>query len=336
MSLAAPGLAIIGAPEVARCLEPAREECAELVRRAYLTHAKGRSSLPHSTFLRLPQHERDRIIALPGYLGGDFEVAGVKWIASWPGNVAAGLPRASAMLVLNDPATGFPLACLEASLISATRTAASAVVAAECMVGGRSAERIGFIGTGLIADHVRRFFRDLNWKVAGHRLFDLSPRVAEAFAGRLTADGATDVQVAPDAATVFAECDVVVLATVADTPHLTDPALLSPGQAVLHLSLRDLAPELIVTAQNITDDADHVLRERTSLELARQRTGHTEFLIGTIADLLGGAVSLDPAKPTICSPFGLGILDLAIGKYVYDQVRPSTIVSDFYQGIDIR
>jgi ornithine cyclodeaminase len=321
---------------VARCIEPARKECANLVRRAYLTHAEGRSSLPHSSFLRLPDHERDRIIALPAYLGGDFDVAGIKWIASWPGNVVAGLPRASATLLLNDPATGYPIACLESSLISATRTGASAVVAAESMAGERRADRIGYIGTGLIADHVRRFFRDLDWEVGGYRLFDLSQDGAEAFAGRLVADGASDVAVCANAAAVFAKCDVVVLATTAATPHLTDPGLLSSGQVVLHLSLRDLAPELILAAQNITDDVDHVLRERTSLDLARELTGRTDFVTGTIADLLRGAVSLDPAQPAICSPFGLGVLDLAIAKYVYEHAETKTSVSDFYDGVGLR
>ena len=54
-----------------------------------------------------------------------------------PRQRAAGLPRASAVLILNDPGTGYPFACLESSIISATRTAASAAVAADWLCASR-------------------------------------------------------------------------------------------------------------------------------------------------------------------------------------------------------
>jgi 2,3-diaminopropionate biosynthesis protein SbnB len=316
--LAPPELIVITGSDARKHLEAARPECADVVRRAYLTHAAGDSVLPHSSFLRFPARERDRIIALPGYLGGEFDVAGIKWIASVPGNTGHGLPRASAVLLLNDPATGFAYACMESSLISATRTAGSAVLAAEALTGGRTARRIGFVGTGLIADHVRRFFADLSWEVGGYRLFDTDPAAAHRFAGRLTG---ADVVVADEVSGAFEDCDVVVLATVAGTPHLHDPALLAHRPVVLHLSLRDLGEDLVLGAQNFTDDIDHVMREGTSLHLAEQRAGHRDFVAGTLADVLTGTVSRDPGRAAVFSPFGLGVLDLAVGSWLAERVR---------------
>ncbi|MBF6047583.1 2,3-diaminopropionate biosynthesis protein SbnB [Streptomyces sp. NRRL B-1677] len=315
-----PPMTFITASQVAEQIEGHRPECADVVRRAYLAHDAGDSSNPHSSFLRFPDEPRNRIIALPARLGGEFGLSGIKWIASYPENTRRGIPRASAVLILNDAATGFPYVCMEASLISATRTAASAVVAAEALLGGRSAQRVGFVGTGLIAGHVRRFLRDLGWRIGGYRLFDLDAGAAGRFARDLADDGAVDVRVTDGVRGAFAGCDLVVLATVAGEPHLHDPALLAHAPVVLHLSLRDLAPGLILRSQNLTDDPGHAVRERTSLHLAAEQAGHREFLHGTVAGLLRGRARRDAGRASVFSPFGLGILDLAVGGWVHDRL----------------
>ncbi|WP_447042264.1 2,3-diaminopropionate biosynthesis protein SbnB [Streptomyces sp. DSM 118878] len=316
-----PSLRVITGAEVLKHIDDKRDACLDAVRRGYLAHGAGESSNPHSSFLRFPHKPNSRIISLPAYLGGDFDVAGVKWIASFPDNPGARkIPRASAVLVLNSTETGYPFACLESSIISATRTAASAALGAEALVGSREARRVGVVGTGLIAGHVARFLEDLNWKTGGFRLFDTSRAHAEEFARKLTERGADDVLVVDDVKDAFLDCDLVVLTTVAGEPHIHDPELLAHAPVVLHLSLRDLAPEMILAAQNFTDDVDHAVRERTSLHLTEQRTGNRDFIEGTIAELLTGTVTRDPGKAAIFSPFGLGVLDLAVGKWIHDQV----------------
>src|SRR3954454_18105129 len=95
---------ILGHDTVAELLAGREADVMDLVASAYRRHEAGRSALPHSVFLRFPDRPRDRIIGLPGYLGGDGAddgVAGVKWVSSFPGNLAAGLPRASAAILLN-------------------------------------------------------------------------------------------------------------------------------------------------------------------------------------------------------------------------------------------
>src|SRR4029077_11460181 len=148
----APIFTVITGREVYKAIFGDIEGCIEVVRAAYLAHREGRTENPNSQFLRFKDRPNARIISLPAHLGQPWSVSGIKWIASYPDNVARRLPRASAVLVLNECETGYPFACIEASIISASRTAASAVLAALYMNGlKRDAASLGIIGTGLIA-----------------------------------------------------------------------------------------------------------------------------------------------------------------------------------------
>src|SRR6266567_3915340 len=94
-------LSIINGKTVFDIVRAHRSECIQIVREAYLAHAEGQSVNPDSYFLKFPDKPDCRIIALPAYLGKNFDVAGLKWIASYPANVQRGFPRASAVLAWN-------------------------------------------------------------------------------------------------------------------------------------------------------------------------------------------------------------------------------------------
>src|SRR5207248_6922529 len=142
-------LSVINGKTVFDIVHAHRAECIGIVREAYLAHDHGQSVNPDSYFLRFPGKPDCRIIALPAYLGQNFDVAGLKWIASFPANVQRGFPRASAVLVLNNYDTGYPFAILEGSIISAARTAASAILAAQWLNGqSHRAHSLGIVGAG--------------------------------------------------------------------------------------------------------------------------------------------------------------------------------------------
>ena len=102
-----------------------------------------------------------------------------------------------------------------------------------------------------------------------------------------------------------------------------DPAWFAHNPLVLHVSLRDLSPEIILGSTNIVDDVEHCLKADTSPHLAEQRMGNRDFVDGTLADVMDGRVALPADRPVVFSPFGLGVLDLAVGKHVYDVVTRS-------------
>src|SRR6266446_7060706 len=314
-------LSIINGKTVFDIIRAHRAECIEIVREAYLAHADGQSVNPDSYFLKFSDKPDCRIIALPAYIGNGFDVAGLKWIASYPGNVQRGFPRASAVLVLNSYETGYPLAILESSIISAARTAASAVLAAHWLSGQSSrAHSLGIVGTGFIARYVYDFLVDTGWAIEEVRLYDRSPLESDKFRDTVCRlEQHRTVTVVPDVAQLVRACDLIVFTTVTPTPHVFDATLFEHNPLVLHISLRDLAPEILLKSQNVVDDVEHVMKANTSPHLAEQKTGNRSFVTGTLADVMSGRRSVNRSRPIIFSPFGMGILDLAVGKWVYDQ-----------------
>jgi len=317
-------LKVIGADDVQSLLGGREKEIMETVRKAYASHATAQSSLPHSSFLRFPGQPRNRIIALPAYLGDPFNVAGIKWIASFPGNHDAGLDRASAVIVLNSTETGRPEVLLEGSLISAKRTAASAALAAQYLHPNPDVDTVGLIGCGLINFEIARFLLFTFSKLRRFVLFDNSQQNAELFRSRCrNLFGPVEVDIVAASEHVFRMATLVSFATTASEPHVEriDDAL--EATTVLHVSLRDLSPALILRYDNVVDDIDHVCRAQTSLDLARQSSGHADFIRGTLGEIILGKIAArNPSSNiTIFSPFGLGILDLALSKFVVDAAR---------------
>ena len=333
--LTVPPFAVVPGAQVQSALHGREKEIVELVEATYRLHGAGDSVNPPSYFLRFPDRPSARIIALPASIGGDVRVDGIKWISSFPDNVSAGIPRASAVLILNDHDTGYPFACMEASVISASRTAASAASAADWLSRGRSRPtRVGFFGVGLIARYIHSYLAATGWSFDEIGVHDLSADSAGGFRSYLEQSGTSArVTVHDTAEQLIRSSDLVVFATIAGEPHVSDVSWFDHNPLVLHVSLRDLAPEVLLASTNVVDDVEHCLKANTSPHLAEQLTGSRDFLLGTLADVMAGRVTVPADRPVVFSPFGLGVLDLAVGKAVYDEVAAAgelQVVEDFF------
>ncbi|MFE5888948.1 2,3-diaminopropionate biosynthesis protein SbnB [Streptomyces sp. NPDC056462] len=333
-----PEFSVVTGATVHHVLNGRRQEVCELVERTYLLHGEANTVNPPSYFLRFPDRPTARIIALPASVRGERPVDGLKWISSFPTNLDRGIPRASAVLILNDPVTGYPYACLESSIISAVRTAASAAVSARALGRDRPApRRVGFIGTGLIARYVHHYLAALGLQPEEFGVHDLSSEYAEGFAGHLRETGDTPVRVHDTAEDLIRSSDVAVFATTAATPHVTDPSWFAHHPLVLHVSLRDLGTDVILDSVNVVDDIEHVLKADTSVHLAEQRTGGREFIDGTLYDVLTGKLGAPADRTVVFSPFGLGVLDLAVGDFVHSRARETgalTPVEGFFHDLE--
>lgn len=327
---------VMGGRDIRAIIDKSRAEIVACVRDTYLAHHRGETINPNSYFLRFPEKPNARIIALPALLRGEPGTAGIKWIGSFPDNVTSNIPRASAVLLLNDFATGYPFACLEAAEISAARTAASAVLAAQELHGSRVAGKVAVVGGGVIARTILEFLHSLDWIVDRFAVFDTVPEYGGKLAGYAETLGYRSA-VSGTLSDAVADAELVFLATTAGEPYIVDTSAFAPGQTVMNVSLRDIGPDIIAASHNVLDDVEHCLNAGTAPDLAVRKFGHRDFIDGTIAEVLLGEVALGRDKPRIFSPFGLGVLDIAVGLTVLRigmAAGHAQAVTDFFADVE--
>lgn len=324
---------IIKAKEIASILSNKENDIMEIVANAYAEHKYGVSSLPHSIFLRFPENKRNRIIGLPAYLGGEYNIAGMKWISSFPANTERNIERASAVLLVNELDTGHVKAVLESSIISAKRTAGSAAIAAKLLHSNKNEDTIGFVGCGRINEEMYRFMRAAFPTLKKIVLYDLSTERAERFIEIIKPMGAIEAEIVNSVSEVFVAAQLTIFATTVGEPYVFDISECNENSTILNISLRDFDPEVVLKCDNVVDDLDHVCRENTSIHLTANKIGNTDFVRCGIADVIkNNQPSRIGGKPVMFSPFGLGVLDIALGKYVLakaDEAGMGTVIEDF-------
>lgn len=325
-------LTIISGATVRQILEGQEDLVLSAVRAAYLAHGTGETKCPGTQPLYA---NGGRFFAMPASIDGAHPVVGVKWVASFVANVANGGERAAAMLIANDAATGRPIAIVDGTLISAKRTAAAAAVALQLLESPDARPSLALVGCGPINYEIFRFVAHL-FPVSRLHLVDLDPSRAEAFFQRLSSEFPNVAPVASTLDEVLESADVVSIATNATTPHIA--SVPARPFTILHVSLRDLAPSIITNAVNVVDDIEHICSARTSVHLATLETGHRDFIHATIPRLLSGDDRYERplSAPTIVSPFGMAILDLAVLREVLARANGHegiTRVANFREGV---
>lgn len=325
-------LTIVKGNEVNEILKGKEEEIVDLVGKAYIYHNEGKSSLPHSIFLRFPNRDSDRIIGLPAYIAGDFNLAGMKWISSFPENITHNMERASAITILNDMETGRARAILEGSIISAKRTAGSAALAAKTLHSNKNEKNFGIVGCGRINREILNFIRIVFPSIENVFLIDQSKERAEEFI-RNFQDTSLNFKIQDSVQDVLSHAKLICFATTAGVPYVNSIEGCDEDSTILNISLRDFAPEVIANCDNIVDDLDHVCRENTSIHLTEMKLNTRDFVRGNLADVLSGKMeNRKVGKTVMFSPFGLGVLDLALAYMVEEEVEKNgmgTVIEDF-------
>jgi alanine dehydrogenase len=273
----------------------------EAVRDAFIAYARGEWEMPSKVYV--PAYPEGDFRAMPALGAGH---ALLKWVTSFPGNPAQGLPTVTGLVLLSDASNGTLRAVLDAGAVTSLRTGAAAVLAAETL-GRADAETAAVIGSGVNGEAAAQTFIARGRSV---QLWDVDRARAEAVAERIGAE------VAPGRDEALA-ADLLVTVTPGRQIVLEEGALL-PGQ---HASLMgadgpgkaEIAVEELARVRVFCDDweqASHNGDIVHAVEAGRlQRDDVTE--LGTV--LTGeaeGRRSDDEA--TVFDSTGLAIQDLAI------------------------
>ena len=156
---------VIPGKEISGIINSSYLTITDIIKDTYIAHYNGETINPNTYSLKFTEKPNARINALPAYVGAKTNMAGMKWISSFPDNIKNGIPRASAVVILNDYESGYPIACLEGSAISAARTAASAVIGAEVFNNKKQVDNIAFIGSGVISRYIFDFLLGNGWGI---------------------------------------------------------------------------------------------------------------------------------------------------------------------------
>jgi ornithine cyclodeaminase len=288
----------------------------------FVAHANGEFTSPPSSFLKRPEcpHVADRIIGLSAYLGGSFDIEGIKWIASAHKNPERGLPRANAVIVLNDPDTRLPVAIMEGTLISALRTAGVQGLAARYLARP-DAKEVGLVGAGRIGALILHVLHHWFPHIEHYRVFDLSAERAQKFAAHMDKLG-VEVEIVDRFEDALAPADIGIAATTVSKAYVTADCF-KTGSLFMNVSLMDPTYEHVLAADKVVVDdwiqcthSDRVLARMNNAGLISRESIHGEF-----GQIVNGTLSAreSDAERIFWNPFGLAIEDLAVALAMYNR-----------------
>lgn len=298
-------------------IDKVSDACEAIYREDYCQPIK-----PYVTFENSP----NRIIAMPAHLGGDVDLAGIKWIASFPGNLELGIPRAQSVTILNDTKTGVPKSIINSSLVSAMRTAAvTGLVIREYFEAKPHRQQwdISILGFGVIAQHhlemISALFAD---KVNSIRIYD--PRGVDI--ALVPQNLTSQVRAVSSWEEAFVDADMIITATTSAKGYMHGKA--KPGSLHLNVSLRDYDAQFREQVNcMLVDKWEEICRQNTDVEYMHKAGLLNKEETISLAELVCNKVfsTINDDDVVMLNPMGMAVFDIATGYYVCEASKQQGI-----------
>lgn len=307
--------------EIARLVD--MQMAIRVVRRAFIAMAQGEVIMPSKLYLLLPGGSDFR--AMPAFVKRP-SACGVKWVNVHPRNRRRGLPSVMAIIIINDPVTGVPLAIMDGLLITKLRTAAAAAVAAQALARPESTV-VGLVGAGAQADAqihaLAILFRLAHVKVWGGRIHE-----ARRFCQRIRVRY-PGVRFEP-CATVercVRETDLVVTITPSRRP-LVQRAWLAPGTHINAVGAdapgkQELDPRILQEALVVVDEREQAIHGgELNVPIWRKQFDPRD-IHASLGEILVGRTCgrRSPHELTVFDSTGLAIHDVSLGASLLRRAR---------------
>jgi alanine dehydrogenase len=286
------------------------------VESALREYAMGRARMPHKVYL---DTDCGDFRAMPAALAG---AAGMKWVCAYPGNPAKGLPNVMATLIYSDPATGYPLAVMDAMDITAYRTGATAAIASKYLARPDSST-LGLIGAGQQAYTQLMAHAEL-FRLNKVVVFDVRPAAVERFIRAFP-------QYPVEAGTLQAAAaeDIICTLTPAREPVLQG-RWISPGAHINAVGAdgpgkQELAPSVLEESMVVVDDLKQaVAGGEVNVPISRGQFT-AERIHATLGDIIAGKRPGRAGRDsiTVFDSTGLAIEDIAVARLVFEKAAAS-------------
>jgi len=296
------------------------EECIEIMDRALRTLSQGGAQLPLRTVMRLPEG-RGFFGVMPARLA-EPESLGVKAIGVFPGNEGTTLDSHQGLVILFSPANGAPLAVLDASSVTAIRTAAVSGVATR-ILAREDAGDLALLGTGVQARTHLDAMRAVR-RLRRVRAFGPNRERLTRFVGWAKEQRGVTVEPVASPRDAVLGADLICTVSSSASPLVQSDWI---GQGV-HINAvgssiptaRELDTATVTRGRLFVDRLESARAEAGDFLIPRQEGAITDsHILGELGDVLLGRVPgrTDPAELTIFKSLGIAIEDLAAANHVF-------------------
>ncbi len=296
------------------------------VERVYSLNAEGDIIAPGKCVMRWGQTVEDentlgRINAMPGYIGGEYDMAGIKWIGSGPQNYKKGLPRASVTVILNDPDTKLPLCVADGTAVSTMRTGASGGVAVKFLAKS-DASVMTICGAGAQAPTQLEAALIGRPTIKKLYIYDIRPESSERFA-KLCNEKYPHLEAIPtsDVEMAVRESDIIDCVTLAAEPFIKGEWL-KKGALVMNMADYEVDNDCVKRADKVVVDYWENVKHRMISTVAlmwRDGLFRDEDLHAELGEIVIGKKSPRENDDEIIyfNAVGAGIMDIAVTARCY-------------------